>query len=127
MPEAGGILMGRFIKEATDIIIDQVTSPMKGDVRSRYTFKRLSPLHQAFLNKQWRITNGTCNYLGEWHTHPEEDAEPSRIDIKDWKRKLKNDNFSNRFLYFIIAGTDCINVWEGDRKNLEIIKLKKYI
>lgn len=125
MPEAGGILMGRFIKEARDVVIDQVTSPMKGDLQSRFAFKRLSPLHQEFLDKEWERTKGTCNYLGEWHTHPEEDAEPSGIDKRDWKRKLKIDTFSSRYLYFLIAGTDEVKLWEGDRRTLKITQLEK--
>ena len=62
--EAGGVLMGRFIKEAKDIAIDRVTIPMEGDRRNRFVFKRLSPLHQAELDTEWIASRGTCNYLG---------------------------------------------------------------
>lgn len=121
--ESGGVLLGRFIRESKDIIIDEVTTPMHGDKQTRYTFKRLSPLHQVIINERWIKCSGTCNYLGEWHTHPEDDPEPSGVDIKDWKRKLKKDQFSSRYLYFIIVGIKKVNVWEADRRTLEIKKL----
>jgi integrative and conjugative element protein (TIGR02256 family) len=121
--EAGGVLMGRFIKEAKDIVIDKVTLPMKGDIRSRFQFKRLSPLHQLEVEREWVASKGTCNYLGEWHTHPEQDPTPSGVDLKDWERKLKKDTFSSRFLYFIIAGTAKLSIWEADRRTLQIHKL----
>lgn len=122
--EAGGVLLGRFIKNSKDIIIDKVTVPMKGDKQTRCTFKRLSTLHQIVVEEEWSLSKGTCNYLGEWHTHPETDPEPSGVDIRDWKRKLKTDLFSSRYLYFIIAGTEKLSLWEGDRRTLEIKKLK---
>jgi len=67
--ESGGVMMGRFIKDCKDLVIDKVTQPMDGDRQSRYGFKRLSPLHQEILDKEWMASKGTCNYLGEWHTH----------------------------------------------------------
>ena len=124
-PESGGVLLGRFIKSSKDIVIDKVSTPMKGDVQTRYKFKRLSPLHQKIIDQEWNKSKGTCNYLGEWHTHPEEFPSPSGVDKRDWKRKLKSDIFSSRFLYFLIAGMEEINIWEGDRRTLEIKQLKK--
>lgn len=122
-PESGGVLLGRFIKNSRDIVIDNVTVPMKGDNRKRHSFKRLSPLHQQIIDDEWKKSKGTCNYLGEWHTHPETNPEPSGVDKKDWRRKLKNDTFSSRYLYFLIAGTENISIWEGDRRTIEIKKL----
>ena len=40
-PECGGVLLGRFIKSSKDVVIDKISTPMKGDVQTRYTFKRL--------------------------------------------------------------------------------------
>lgn len=124
MPEAGGIMMGRFIKNSKNIIIDLVTEPMTHDKRTRYTFKRIDPGHQIILQEKWERSGGTCNYLGEWHTHPENDPTPSGTDMRNWKRKLKNDLFSSRFLYFLIEGIKVIRVWEGDRRTLEIKELQ---
>ena len=122
--ESGGVILGRFIKVSKNIVVDKITTPMKGDHQTRFSFKRISPLPQEIITDEWHKSNGTSNYLGEWHTHPEDFPTPSSVDIKDWKRKLKQDIFSGRYLYFIIAGIKSIDMWEGDRRTLEIVKLK---
>jgi len=122
--EAGGILLGRFLLNSKDIIIDEITVPMIGDKSSRYSFYRSAKIHQNAINAAWNKSDGTCHYLGEWHTHPEDYPQPSRRDIVNWNNHLKRDIFSNRYLYFIIAGNKDISVWEGDRRNLKINKLK---
>lgn len=122
--EGGGIILGRFILETNDIVIDFITEPMPGDKRSRTRFKRGVKNHQAIIDKYWYISNGTINYLGEWHTHPEPIPNPSFIDVKSWKKMLSYDKFDSQCLYYIIIGTDGIGVWEGDRKALKFTQLK---
>jgi integrative and conjugative element protein (TIGR02256 family) len=123
--EAGGVLLGRFIKDSKDIVIDKVTIPMVGDKRTRFSFKRSEVMHQRIVDREWNKSKGTCNYLGEWHTHPENYPYPSSVDREDWKRKLKQGNYSSRYLYFIIVGIKEISLWEGDRRTFEFKKLKK--
>lgn len=123
--EAGGILLGRLIKDSKDIVIDNITVPMIGDKRKRYSFKRGSKMHQRIADRAWKRSKGTCNYLGEWHTHPENYPSPSYQDIKDWKRKLKADFSSTRYLYFVIVGVKGLYVCEGDRRTLKIKELDK--
>ena len=57
--EAGGVLLGRFIKDSKDIIIDHVTVPTDGDERKRYSFKRLSPMHQIIVDEMWFSSKST--------------------------------------------------------------------
>ena len=123
--EAGGVLLGRFIKDSKNVILDNITVPMIGDKRSRYSFSRRRSMHQRIVDRFWDKSNGTCNYLGEWHTHPEDYPSPSDVDYADWKRKLKEDHFSSRYLYFIIVGLKHTYIWEGDRRSKRIIKLNK--
>lgn len=121
--EAGGVILGRFIKDSNNIIIDVNTEPMKGDIRTRTRFKRGKKRHQEIIDKIWEESEGTCNYIGEWHTHPEENPSPSTTDLKSWTKILRNDYFSSKYLYFIIIGTKSIGIWEGNSKNLKIKKL----
>jgi len=123
--EAGGVLLGRFIKDSDNIIIDAVSIPMIGDKRTRNTFKRGAFMHQRVIDWAWLKSKGTCNYLGEWHTHPEKYPTPSLVDWNDWKRKLKEDTFSGRFLYFVIVGIKEICIWQGDREKMKFKKLEK--
>lgn len=121
--EAGGILIGRILIENNNFIIDDVSEPMFSDVRKRAKFKRKSETHQAYFDSEWTASDGRCFYLGEWHTHPERNPQPSNIDLKDWKR-IVNLNFESDFLFFIILGTNELKVWCGDRNQKTITKLE---
>lgn len=123
--EAGGVLLGRFIENSSNIIIDFVTKPQPTDIRKRNYFKRQSG-HQNIINKVWKASKGSCNYLGEWHTHPELYPTPSKIDINSWKKQLKKAKFYNNSLLFVIVGIKEIAIYEGNKINLSIKKLKNY-
>lgn len=110
--EAGGILLGRLLNNSDDAIIDRITEPGPGDERRRFSFKRGLRRSQESVNAVWHETSGSVNYLGEWHTHPEEIPTPSRVDIDDWVRIIKHARFESGFLIFIIVGTHAIKIWE---------------
>lgn len=120
--EAGGVHLGRFILDSKNIVVDEVTKPFSSDIRERRRFKR-GLEHQKVIDEKWRLSDGKTNYLGEWHTHPENHPEPSRQDIREWKKILKNDVFSSRYLYFVIVGVKDLKIWEGDRRTLKIKEL----
>ncbi|MEM1321368.1 MAG: Mov34/MPN/PAD-1 family protein, partial [Bacteroidota bacterium] len=90
--EAGGVLLGRFILDSKDKIIDRVTVPMIGDKRTRTRFLRAEKMHQRIITSAWNKSKGTCHYLGEWHTHPERYPRPSSQDIKNWKEMCENNS-----------------------------------
>lgn len=115
--EAGGVLLGRYIRDADDVIVDQVTEPMVGDRRGRRRFIRAAPRHQAVIDAAWRESSGTRVYLGEWHTHPQAAPTPSPIDWFDWYRKLYVDHYAES-LFFIIVGHSAARTWEGGRARL---------
>lgn len=123
--EAGGVLVGRFILGSHDIVIDDISTPMLKDKRKRMFFKRDKKEHQNFLYKIWEESQGTCNYLGEWHTHPEPFPTPSSHDLKEWKRILKEVDCESEIILFIIVGINGINVWEGSLESGLIEKLKE--
>ncbi|HID99315.1 MAG TPA: hypothetical protein EYP59_03385 [Thiotrichaceae bacterium] len=123
--EAGGILLGRHIIESKDIIVDSISTPLSGDKQTRFSFFRKAKRHQKLIDKVWHESNGTLNYLGEWHTHPESLPSPSNIDLINWKRKLKQDKFYGDYLYFIIVGIQEILVWEGCKSTDNINQLPK--
>jgi integrative and conjugative element protein (TIGR02256 family) len=116
-PEAGGVLIGRYIRDSPDIVIDEVTVPMAGDRKRRLSFWRSRQPHQQALDQSWLDSGGTSTYLGEWHTHPEDIPIPSDTDIKNWQARLKKDIFSGDTLFFIIIGIKILRVWEGNKKN----------
>jgi integrative and conjugative element protein (TIGR02256 family) len=113
-PEAGGVLLGRHIHGTADVIVDSVTSPMVGDRAQRLSFFRSRRRHQEAVDRIWDKSHGTCTYLGGWHTHPESDPTPSRVDWLDWRRHLLVDRYTTA-LFFVIAGTRVVRAWEGRR------------
>ncbi|SEU27948.1 Mov34/MPN/PAD-1 family protein [Stigmatella erecta] len=113
--EAGGVLLGRHILGCRDIVVDEVTIPMRGDKRMRFAFHRSQASHQQVIDSRWKGSQGTCHYLGEWHTHPEAVPIPSWIDLQDWRRRLREDVFDGGSLLFCIAGFQELRAWEGSQ------------
>jgi len=83
-PEAGGILLG--FRRDPHLHIVEATTPFEADFRGRFRFDRRDPNHQKVATRQWRSTGGTMDYLGEWHTHPEEYPQPSSLDRSEWTK-----------------------------------------
>jgi integrative and conjugative element protein (TIGR02256 family) len=121
--EAGGVLLGRHIADSLDIVVDDVTVPMRGDRRKRFLFLRAQASHQRVIDRVWRESGGTSAYLGEWHTHPEPVPTPSTVDRNNWRRKLKQDRFDG-FVFFVILGTREVRVWEGHERGATLLPLE---
>ncbi len=79
-PEAGGILLGKHILEEQYYLITDITVPSKYDSAGPVSFLRNYRNAQIIIDKQWEESQGTVNYLGEWHTHPWENPTPSSTD-----------------------------------------------
>lgn len=125
-PEAGGVLLGRYIAGTADVVVDAVSEPMPHDHRDRMRFFRHRRGHQRAIQAAWSESGGTCTWLGEWHTHPESNPFPSFIDRIEWRRKLTVDRY-DEVLFFIIAGTEQLRVWEGGRfRTIHPLHLQRY-
>nr|WP_254627998.1 Mov34/MPN/PAD-1 family protein [Myxococcus sp. CA040A] len=122
--EAGGVLLGRILVNCDDVVIDEVTLPMTEDTRGRFTFHRARSRHQQVVDDRWKDSRGTCLYLGEWHTHPEPYPTPSHVDVGDWRRRLREDQFEGESLLFLIVGTHSVGAWEGRRRSRRILPLQ---
>lgn len=125
--EAGGVLLGRHLLEVPHIVVDEVTVPTRGDWRLFTFFRRGRAAHQRVIDERWSTSRGTCQYLGEWHTHPEPIPHASSVDIADWRRRLRADVFDGDSLIFLIVGTEAISVWEGSRTSLTLTQLEPHI
>ena len=124
LKEAGGILLGRYILDSNDAVVDQVTVPTPGDVRTRVNFVRAKRGHQESADQAWSNSRGTRHYLGEWHTHPEPLPKPSQVDLMNWKRLLAYYRNDPDPLYFVIVGTEAICAWQGRKTGvIEVLTL----
>ncbi|GBG14209.1 uncharacterized protein NMK_1774 [Novimethylophilus kurashikiensis] len=108
--EAGGVLLGRHLLDSHDVVIDEVSTPQKSDLRSRFAFFR-SSRHEYLARQRWLEQDRTSAYLGLWHTHPEPDPNPSSVDRLDWQQAVYGDTFEGDHLFFPIIGTERIRVW----------------
>ncbi|MFO6419234.1 Mov34/MPN/PAD-1 family protein [Hylemonella sp. W303a] len=102
-PESGGILLG--YRRGPHLHVTAATAPQAADRSSRYLFQRSSSHHQEIAIQQWNASGGTMDYLGEWHTHPQQKPSPSTIDLNEWIKLSGKKNFP---LVFVIMG------WTGD-------------
>lgn len=110
--EAGGMILGRLVTDSNDLIIDEVTEPSKHDRKGRFFFFRRRRAAQCRVNQAWLASDGTRNYLGEWHSHPEDDPTPSNVDIENWHRISSDARFEQDFLLFVIVGRRKTKLWE---------------
>lgn len=122
-PEAGGVLLGRLLRESVDVIVDEVTRPAARDRASRFNFFRSKSSTQPAVDRAWAVSDGTCIYLGEWHTHPEDDPHPSTRDMSNWRTILHTARFEQPWLFFLIVGRQQTKAWIGDRENDTITAL----
>lgn len=113
--EAGGVLLGRHLLDSRDVVVDEVSTPQSSDRRSRYGFFR-SSMHEQLARKRWLEESSTSAYLGLWHTHPEQDPMPSRVDQIDWQKAMACDTYDGDRLFFPIVGTRRIRIWTLSRR-----------
>lgn len=86
--EAGGVLIGE--RRGDSFVVKEVTTPSSIDTSSRFRFIRHYFHHQLAVDKANQLTGGTSNYLGEWHTHPQDKPYPSSMDLENWKATFRN-------------------------------------
>jgi len=110
--EGGGMLLGRLIVNSNDVMVDEATIPCAHDRRSRFFFWRARKPAQERVTTAWRESGQTRIYLGDWHTHPEDDPTPSCKDLKNGRRILEQARFEQDFLLFLIAGLKTTRAWE---------------
>lgn len=113
--EAGGTFIGMY--RGLNIEIVACTEPMKRDVRRKYSFDRLDPLHSEIIDRHWKSSGNTLTYVGEWHTHPEPVPEPSPgIDMVTWKSQVSR--LGPLPLVFGICGIEKTKFWLGTKRRI---------
>ena len=108
-PESFGVLVGATSKDRREVWIEDVTTPMPLDRRSRFHFELLDPHHQRIVDQAFLRSGGSRIYLGTWHTHPQSRPRPSRVDEGDWGRCVRRNK--GRPLVFVIVGLEEIGAF----------------
>jgi integrative and conjugative element protein (TIGR02256 family) len=121
--EAGGIFLGCYRGPHVEVVA--CTVPLSKDKRSMFGFLRRDPGHSAAAIAAWKASGRTTTFVGEWHTHPEDNPTPSQVDRNTWldlMRSRKSDP-----LIFLIAGRKtvyCDLGLENRLRRLEIVENK---
>lgn len=112
--EAGGLILGFIDIETSGLLAESITTPGRGDKRSRYSFYRGNS-HQDKATLWHRNTKGHGAILGLWHSHPEPMPNPSDTDWSDLAKMLRQGTYSGTGLFYLIVGTKYIGCWFGQR------------
>ncbi|ABO89173.1 TPA: Mov34/MPN/PAD-1 family protein [Aeromonas salmonicida] len=113
--EAAGVLIGE--RRGMHLVINDLSEPGAGDIRHRYNVDRRGQHHQAKVISTFSQSDGRKQYLGEWHTHPEDYPAPSSTDKSSWARNLKY----NKPMIVIIVGRN--DIWVGKIVENSLVKL----
>ncbi|WP_284503250.1 Mov34/MPN/PAD-1 family protein [Caballeronia sp. GAWG1-1] len=119
--EAGGVLLGR--RRGRHFEITHVTRPFPTDTQRRTAFLRECIGHQEEASALWMSSGREIGYLGEWHTHPEQDPFPSGIDTEQW-RKSSLDMRDDLPMLTVIVGqlSMYVSTWK-EGKSLGVLRL----
>lgn len=108
--EGGGILIARQCVDTDNIIIEHLTTPLAGDIRTRTRYKRKDQGHINYFKQLFEDNNGIYGYMGEWHTHPEEIPSHSCLDFSNWNMIAKGNDRDMIYCH-IILGMKNICIW----------------
>lgn len=101
--EVGGVLFGEHLDAEEFRLLDITEQRRRGDEtsfrrKSREATRALKRLSKAHGNDHTRF-----NYLGEWHSHPNAPAIPSRRDCLTMQSLLVDPTSDANFLVLIIV------------------------
>lgn len=108
--ESAGVLIGE--RRGSHLVIHDLSEPGLGDIRSRYSVDRRGAHHQAMVYEAFERSAGTEQYIGEWHTHPEDFPNPSSTDKRSWAKSL-NADFP---MVVLIVGRNSLWVGKKEKK-----------
>ena len=68
-----------------------------------------------FIEQDYEVSGQTRFYIGEWHTHPEQNPHPSQTDFNSIIKSFNSAQLSVPLLIMIIVGTENLyfNVYDG--------------
>lgn len=119
-PERGGLLFADF--KLPEIYISDISLPYKNDIQKTYYFIPDQEHQQREIVKKFQKG---LHFVGEWHTHPQRNPEPSILDINSMRASfLKSNHELNYFILIILSNTENFNnTWISIHDSIPYIKL----
>lgn len=99
--EAGGQLFARISGNRWEIV--KATGPRRADYRRRFRFFPSRKEEQSEINTSFE---DGLHYVGDWHTHPEEQPTPSDLDRRSMAEVVRSSQHQLPGFLMIIVGTD---------------------
>lgn len=107
--ETGGVLMGQLYPKSNKIVVSHALI-CKHEFSSRYKLNLNIKCLQSKINKIWEDSCGTVTYIGDWHTHPEKNPQPSLLDYKTFVINYYQSQFNQNILLYMVLGSHQ-NIW----------------
>lgn len=114
-PESAGVLIGE--RRGPHLVICDLSEPGLGDIRQRYRVNRKGSHHQSKVESVFIESEGTQQYLGEWHTHPEDIPSPSSTDSNSWVNIIADEP-----MLMLIVGREDFWLGKKERKKINILE-----
>lgn len=99
--EAGGQLFARI--DGDDWMVEEATGPRRGDSRSRFGFRPNRRAEQREIDDRFAVG---LHYVGDWHTHPGPNPEPSPMDLASMQAMVRASRHELPGFLMMIVGTD---------------------
>ena len=117
--ETGGILMGYL--EHDVIYIDKASDPGPHAIHDQIYFRADANYIDMFIDMESANSFGKNYYLGEWHTHPQVNPEPSEVDFNSLYEIAST---SQEFAILLIVGAIKFSKEKFQKQHLLILKYK---
>ena len=113
--ELCGVLMGTQVGD--NLYRISKISPPCIKSHARCGCERDAAMANRFIEEDYNQSEYTRFYIGEWHTHPEDNPTPSSIDYSSIKDNYQSASLVVPFLIMIIVGTVSfhISIYNGDK------------
>jgi integrative and conjugative element protein (TIGR02256 family) len=109
--ETGGILVGKL--DGDYALIEYATGPGPTAQHAFQSFKRDGSYSQTRLDMIVARSQGVCDYIGEWHSHPKK-VGPSFKDMAAMHWIANNRNYATKYPVMGLCTHQSRNVWKLD-------------
>ena len=105
------------------ISIEFVTTPSPFDFRSRFAFRPSLAHQRNMILKQF---SKGLHFIGEWHTHPQEQPHPSQQDILTARTCLVESKHELNAFVVVVLGSDAsiASAWVGIVREEDVERLQ---
>jgi integrative and conjugative element protein (TIGR02256 family) len=115
--ETGGVLMGYWAQEYTEVVITHVIGPGPDAEHSASGFVPDYRFQEAEIERVYEESRRLSTYLGDWHTHPLASCYPSFKDKRTLRRiaSFPDARCAVPLMVILGGGKDCrwfLQIWK---------------